>query len=429
MTRSDNLTTINCTACGAGLDVLGGGRVTVHICPYCGTELDALDSYKALRTFSDLKRPDTPFSLGMKGKIHDVDYTIIGTLEHTETYAGRTWTWIDHQLYSPTHGYAFLTLEDGHFIFSRRYRGPGWVSEHQVEKAETPPVLRIKGENFKYYDTSTSSVSFAEGEFTWEVKIGDKSTTVSTLAEDAMLGFSQTKSERETYRSTYLPRKEIAKSFGIDLPKLTKKIHPLSPFKAGPNAIFMRKAAAGFAVLCMVIAFVFGLSSGKAVMTEIGLPVAGLPVEIPFEVTQANKLVEIALAADVSNSWASIGLTVSDPEGEILFGAGRTIERYHGQDSEGRWTEGSGKANLRFHPTVAGTYQLNLGEAEGGVWAEAAYKPKTAISKLDLRIREGQTSGTLLFLLGLVFGVVALWQFYRRWRHQSKRWAGGDWND
>ncbi len=429
MTRSDDLKTINCTSCGAGLDVLGGGRVTVHICPYCGTELDALDSYKALRTFSDLKRPDTPFMLGMTGKIWDVDYTVIGTLEHKERYGGQEWTWIDHQLFSPTHGYAYLTIDNGHFVFSRRYRGPGWISESQVERSEVPPILRIKGETFKYYETSTSEVIFAEGEFTWEVKIGDKSTTVSTLSEDAMLGFSQSETERETYRSVYLPRKEVAKSFGIEAPKLTKKIHPLMPFKGGPNFKFIRKCAAGFAVACMVLGFVFGLSSGKPVLTEVGLPVVGLPVEIPFDISQPNKLAEIALAADVSNSWASIGLTVQDPDGNVMFGAGRTMERYHGSDSDGRWTEGSGKANLRFLPKTAGTYQLNLGEAEGGKWSGTTAQPKHAVTKVDLRIREGQTSGKLLFLLGLAFAAVSGWTFFRRWRFKSKRWAGGDWND
>lgn len=430
MTRSGDLTTINCTSCGAGIDVLGGGRVTVHVCPYCGSELDAQEDYKVLRTFADLKRPDTPFKLGMKGKILDVEYTVIGTLEHKETYAGRTWTWIDHQLFSPTHGYAYLTLDDGHLTFSRRYRGPGWISESQVERSETPPAIQVKGDRFKYYETSTSEVTFAEGEFTWAVRIGDKSTTVSAMSDDAMLGFSTTDKEREVYRTTYLPRDEIAKSFGVELPKLSKKVHPLMPFSGGENFKFVRNMSALFALLCIIISFVMGLSGGRTIVSEVGLPVVGLPVEIPFEVTQANKLLEIALSGDVSNSWASVGFTVQDPDGEILFGAGRVMERYHGWD-DGNWSEGSGKANLRFVPEKAGTYQINLGEAESGIWTGAAKRdqPKQAISRLDLRIREGQMSGVLPFWAAILFGGVAIWQFVRRWRHKSKRWAGGDWDD
>ncbi|WP_170351209.1 hypothetical protein [Ruegeria atlantica] len=49
MTRSPELTSINCTSCGAGMDVFGGGRVMVQICEFCGSELDAQNSYKVLR--------------------------------------------------------------------------------------------------------------------------------------------------------------------------------------------------------------------------------------------------------------------------------------------------------------------------------------------------------------------------------------------
>ena len=60
----------------------------------------------------------TPITYGIK------QLKRIGTIEFTETYRGRTWTWIDHQLYSATHGYAWLTLEDGHPVFTRRFRRP-----------------------------------------------------------------------------------------------------------------------------------------------------------------------------------------------------------------------------------------------------------------------------------------------------------------
>ena len=69
---------------------MGGGRVTHHICPYCGTELDANDNYKALRTFSDMERPTTPFRIGMTGQLYGVDYTIIGSLGLKETWGWKT---------------------------------------------------------------------------------------------------------------------------------------------------------------------------------------------------------------------------------------------------------------------------------------------------------------------------------------------------
>ena len=76
----ETLRAIQCPACGAGLDVLGGGRVAVMVCPYCTTELDAVQNFAALRKFDGLKRPNTPFRIGMEGEIAGVRHQIIGIL-------------------------------------------------------------------------------------------------------------------------------------------------------------------------------------------------------------------------------------------------------------------------------------------------------------------------------------------------------------
>ena len=172
MSLSAELKAVNCTSCGAGLDILGGGRVTVHICPYCGTELDALDNYRAIRQFNDIRAPGQSVpEIGMtgipvRGRIHgDRHPAARGTLERA-----RTWIWVDHQLYSPD---PRLCLADESrtaiWSFTRRYRRPVWMSaEYRVERAEHRPKVSMPiGRTFQYYDTSTSQITFAEGEFTW----------------------------------------------------------------------------------------------------------------------------------------------------------------------------------------------------------------------------------------------------------------------
>lgn len=120
---SGTLTTVNCTSCGAGLDVLGGGRVKTHVCPYCAAALDAQDDYKVVARYRDLPRPDSPFRIGATGQIDGVEFTVIGTMEWTERWKSDVWTWVDHQVYSPTHGYGWLTWEDDHVTYSRKVRG------------------------------------------------------------------------------------------------------------------------------------------------------------------------------------------------------------------------------------------------------------------------------------------------------------------
>ena len=82
---------VSCPNCGSGLKVLGGGRVVVQVCGYCGTQLDTIENYRALRTFANLKRPDTPFSIGMTGQVLGVGWTIIGILGLREADGGVSW--------------------------------------------------------------------------------------------------------------------------------------------------------------------------------------------------------------------------------------------------------------------------------------------------------------------------------------------------
>ena len=39
---------INCTSCGASQNILGGGRVKVQVCPYCGSALDAQKDFRVI---------------------------------------------------------------------------------------------------------------------------------------------------------------------------------------------------------------------------------------------------------------------------------------------------------------------------------------------------------------------------------------------
>lgn len=431
MTRNPDLISINCTSCGAGLDVLGGGRVVVQICSYCGAELDAQDNYKILRQFKDRERPETPFSIGMKGVLFGAEFTIIGLIEHTERWAGRIYRWVDHQLYSPTHGYAWLTLENQHLVFSRRYRGPGWISERWVETAEFPPSVTNENGIFRYYETTTSSITYVEGEFTWHPKVGEKTTTISAMSDTAMLGFSTTGSERETYQSVYVSKEEAQSAFGIKLNLKPFRVHPLQPFVVGPNYGFLLKASLGFAAICLVLAFVLTMRSGHLVIHSKGIKADDLPVEITFPLKGDSQLTQISFAGDVRNSWAYLDMELLDPEGEPVFLAGRTIEAYSGRDSDGAWSEGTGRASLRFRPEQTGDYTLALDVPEQGLWqgTGVGHVPNRPFNLLNVTVRSHLSSGRWIMALAGVFGLLFVFQFGRRWLHYRARWSGTDWVD
>ncbi|WP_172982744.1 DUF4178 domain-containing protein [Roseovarius bejariae] len=429
MTRLDGPSAINCPSCGAGLDILGGGRVVVQICSYCGTELDALNDYRALRKFTEMERPETPFSIGMQGIIDGVEYTIIGTLGMMERWRGMTWRWVDHQLYSPTHGYAWLTFENDHLIFTRRFRrplNPSWMSTRWVETAEAPPVVFDGRERYKYYETVTSEITFAEGEFTWVPNIGDKATTVTAMSHKHMLGFSDTGREREVERSKYLPQDETFTSFGVVPEYMPGKVHPLQPYKAGKNDAFLRNSALVFCVLALVgMIFVKGTERRHVVLPPRTFQITELPQEVSFEITDTEKLSALSFQTDVDNSWAWLEVALYGPDGAPLFDAGREVGYYHGRDADGRWTEGSRRTTLLFRAEEAGQHTAEISVPEKGTWYGSAQE----ISRLSVSADQGRSSILWLGLCALLFGLFFVWRGAKPALHKRARWRGSDWTD
>ncbi len=425
MTLNADLKAINCTACGAGLDVLGGGRVTSHICSYCGTELDVLDDYKALRKFNDVARPNTLFPIGTTGHLRGADYTVIGLLEHVEKWQGRSWAWLDHQLYSPTHGYAWLTVENGHATFSRRYRRPVWMSHRDVEISDHRPQLNEAGETFQYYETSTSTISYAEGEFTWSPQKGARTTTVSALSDTAMLSFSQTNQEREVSRTTYVPAAELAAAFGTDLDLSPAQTHPLQPFAGRENDGFLIKASALCAVICLCLATWIVSKPKHEVLAYQRLDISELPRSITLEIPEPDKRVQVSFNGNSSNSWTALGVHLEDPNGEDVFEVARTVEYYHGRDRDGSWSEGRNFARLSFIPKTVGAYVLTVAHEGTGTEGRSA-KPTEYVG---LTARMG--SGVSGYLFGLAFAFAALmaWPIARRYTHKTRRWHGSDWSE
>ena len=428
MTKRPELRAINCTNCGAGLELIGGGRVTTHVCGYCGSVLDALKDYRVLKRFANLKRPVSPFAIGMEGKLWGVPFRIIGTLAEEERHRGRTWTWVDHLLFSPTHGYVWLTVEDGHLVWTRQHRkavSPQWLDEMAVEIAEQPPTVSSDGETFKYYETSTSEITFVEGEFTWRPMVGDRSVTVTAMSDRHMLHFTQTSAEREVQISGYLPRAETLAAFGTEAMHGPRGVHPLQPFKAGPNDGFLMRAAAVFGGVCLIGALAMAMT-GRPILPPTPVPPGSMPAEVVIPVDEPGRLVRLDITGDVQSGWAWIELGLTDPDDAPVFVAGREVGYYTGYD-EGTWVEDTRRTRLTFRPEKAGPYTLEIAAEEAGLGEGDT--PDAPIPGLTVSAMGGLGSPFWLLLGALLFGGVAAWKMAARYTHRAARWRGSDWTE
>ncbi len=421
MTRAASLSSINCTQCGAGLSVLGGGRVRSHVCGYCGAVLDTQDNYKVLTSIGKRDHPDSPVRIGMTLPVDGVEFTVIGTLGKVETWGGQSWRWVEHQLFSPTHGYAWLTWEEGHFTFSRKVRDfdmGRWLSVLAVETAETPPRRTYRGESYRYYETSTSEIEFMEGEFNWLPKIGETTTTVVLLGPDAMLALREGETEREVERTTLLPRDETARALGIEARAPASGRHPLTPYRPLPAEGFLRRALAFSAAMAFLLAFLLGVIGGARVLDRQDVAIGNGPVSFPFEITNTRQITRLRYDTDVSNDWVVLGTRIIGPDGAPLVQGARLVQYYFGRDSDGSWTEGSRATALRFRPEVPGTHQITVERVEG-----------TGGRRMAVEITEGKATSLWMFVAGFVFLFAWVAVTARRALHHQRRFAGGDWHE
>ncbi len=204
---------IKCTNCAAPFDILGGGRVQTITCAYCHSVLDLNDHYKVLSTFEKVPRSLSPFSLGMKGNIKGVEWTIIGWV-HYKTAAFPSEAWDEFFLYSPTHGYAWLVYEEGKLSFSKRVRDFDLLTWKE-KKPKT--VFYHKGHYVRQESSYITYVEYVEGELSWVAKFGDKIQCWDySGVRYQTLGIEKTHGELEVYHTQKLNKKDIYTAFSLE---------------------------------------------------------------------------------------------------------------------------------------------------------------------------------------------------------------------
>lgn len=412
----------NCTQCGAGLDALGGGRVRTHVCPYCGSELDAQDDYKVIKQHRDLQRPDTPFSIGDTGEFWGVEFTIIGTIAWNEYYQGQSWVWVDHQIYSPTHGYAWLTVENGYVTYARKTRDtprPAAISQTTINTAEVRPSISFQEESYSYYGSGTASPTFIEGEFNYQPDMEESIHYVSLVGGERMLDIVTARDERE-YEISHLPdQKALYDSFGIPAaarPR-TRGVHPLDAFDRSPTMLFVRNLCLAAAVAAILIGTGLYFKGTQIARSEVVS--AGSEITLPFSVTSGIGLTEITVWADADNSWAWFEAELTDASDEPVAAFERGVEYYHGSD----WTEGSRASSTRLK-LEPGDYTLYAQMIETGTWGGG-----NQARQIMAFVRQGTASTYWLWMTAFLFGLAGAALLAQRLLHNMRRWSGSDWSD
>ncbi|NKC14595.1 MAG: DUF4178 domain-containing protein [Gammaproteobacteria bacterium] len=411
------LRSINCTACGAPLSLHGGHRVESIACGYCGSVLDATDGeYSVLQTYTRLERPAAPLSLGMQGTIKGVAFTVIGVVEYRDTDFGK---WLEFAIFSPTHGYAWLEYDHGHFVFSRRVRD---LPESEIiARAKTP--FYAKGHEFQVFSHYVAVVAFVEGELTYVASIGDRIHLIDGIAPPYIYTVERTEEEVEYLFGEYLPAEEVLESFGVtDWPYKPHGVHPGQVYK--PSSSTRGLWLSG--LICSPIAVLLLLHTllaggGSVVLDRDMRPVkSNGPIaqnEHTFAVKSPGDLLSLEMSIARREPWTSLDTRIyKDGSKEAVFSLNEKLKPTEFANDK-YWRTANTQVQTFFILPEAGIYTLRT-------IADFPQNARQTTHRRALRVtvREGIKLSRYYFIL-LLLSVGALFAGpLSSLAFESKRW-------
>ena len=352
---------------------------------------------------------------------------MIGTLGMSETYGHQRWEWADHQLFSETHGYCWLTVEDGHYAFTRKVRGmgnSGWWTETRVNIAENRPVTYWDGARFQYYECGSRMIEYAEGSFNFAPRRGDRTSYVTFMNDSHQLTQALNGPEREVELTSFLDPDLVRDAFELDEERMLEPrgVHPLQPFKPWAHGKFTRNLGFVFALIAFGM-WLMMIGNAQTILTENDIPTTR-PISVQFDVTNADDLVRFTLESNARNGWAWYDVKLIGPDGETLAEFGRQSEYYFGRQDGESWSEGSRRVSATLNVPAEGTYTWNLTQSEAGTWSNGA-RP----DRVSLTVEEGVKAPFWLLIATVVSALSGLAFLGRRMFHNGRRWSGSDWTD
>ncbi len=402
---------IKCTNCAAPLKLLGGGRVESITCSYCKSVLDLNDNYKVLSNFKNVKMSySLPFEVGMRGKLKGIDYTIIGRVSYNETvYVEHTWS--DFLLFSPLYGYAWLTYEQGHLIYSKRNRT---FPNLTWEEIENQSLVVVDSKGYKPYDAYTAKITYVEGELTWIAKFGDKIDYIDLIASPFGITAENNGVEIEYYNDEYMDRDEVYEAFSIPKDKRdgAEVFHPLEPFKR-PLLKVLSKVSLWFMVIVALLMIVVMFDGSEKSISHFRVD-NSTSIKEPFSLSSTKYLTTIHIKANSAKALNNFNIKLFKDE-KLIFSLTKNNAYIFDEKTDkvskrlDTWERRAKEIVVYLDLKKVGLYQLSFEPVD-----------TTVNSILNVTVKENSSRlNYLIIFIGLLFFLFLLYYFLL-WRYNRK---------
>jgi ribosomal protein S27E len=421
---------LNCPACGAGLQLKDPAHTVRVACTYCGSVLATPKDGASAEKFEVLARlQKVPFQpllpLGGEGTLRGRPYAILGAVLKACTVDGTNYYWREYLLKEKkTEAFHWLVESNGHWTLVEA------VAAGEVSKA--PRLAAFRGTRYRHFQSTTARVEAVLGEFYWEVKKGEKTDVSDYVAPPRILSEERYENEVTWSEGCYVPKEEVEAAFAPKAPlPLPEGVGSNQPWPHAATAPGLIRTLGLFAGIALFLFVFFNIRAERKVLYEARQDLAAASdqalspdaaselytvVSEPFEITRSGN-VEARISAPTDNSWVFVNAVLLEQETGQAYGFGLQSDYYHGVDGGERWSEGSRSRTVYVGRVPAGRYVLRL---------EPELERGRAPSHYDIRLRSGvpRLAHLVLVLVFLLFGPIAL--AISKARFEGRRWAESD---
>jgi hypothetical protein len=408
-----SVTSLVCRGCGAPLEIRAPGRSLVVACGACGTVLDAQDPDGTIIARYETKNPVVPrIPLGSRGRLKGEAWEVVG-YQVRRTIADVPFTWFEHLLHNPTHGFRWLVESSGHFTLAKSASGlPSTVVENEAG---------YLGDRYQHFQTAKAETVHVLGEFPWVVKAGDTAEVDDFVHPPLMLSRERTGQETTWSAGEYMSGDTVWKAFALPgAPPDPVGVGASQPSPYTPRSGTMVLMLTLFIAAAVLIHVLFSILSQQRIVLDHAWEfqpnsaAAASVMTEPFVLDGRTSNVVAEISTTLSQSWAYFTLTLVDEESDGSRTFGREISYYFGRDSDGAWTEGASWDRVWLPSVPPGRYVLIV-EPEG---------PQPFNYRVRLTRDVPRPLFVWLAIGGLGLPPLVFW--WRQWRFETRRWDESD---
>lgn len=408
--------TAKCKQCARPLLIRLHGLTRFVACRDCGHAMmrDTATGYLNERRTYSARQLQPYLDPGDEGELFGRRYLVTGWVRKKEKSA--PYSWAEYHIFNPVHGFAQLSVYEGHWTFHEQLRIHPRASG--IEE-----ILIHERNAYQRFNSYSCTVLEAAGEFNRDVNDDQRAKVRELVAPPFMLTREQDPDELAWYMGRYVEPDEIKKAFGKAMaPPPRKGVGAAQPLRLAIDKNVLKTISVlAFAVI-LLTQILFWVVDRQApigswnLQTNVSDPTKSAMVETSsFELRSRYSAVELVVyPIGLQNNWFALsGALINEDTGESRS-FDIDIEFYSGYEGGEHWSEGRQNDGIVFSALPAGKYHLEV---------YPAYDAGRPVKQFALQVNGSPTLWSNMWLiLGLAM-IFPLITWYRVTTFETNRWG------